>query len=108
MDVEIVVAENLFPEIAAKLATAVPAALNQATQTAISAADAVTRVRTGALKGNKTIENDGENVTITWDMFYAIYQDFGTYKMTGTHFGETGIDAAAPGFLSALTGALGL
>ena len=108
MEVEIVVALNLFPELAARLGTAIPAALTQATQVALDAADAVTRVRTGALKANKTIENDGQNVTVTWNQFYAIYQCEGTYKMTGTHFGEAGIDAAAPGFLAALTSALGV
>lgn len=108
MDVEIIVAENLFPEIAARIEDANRTALNAGGQAAKAAADAVTRVRTGALVGNQTVENDGTNWMNTWAMFYAIYQDFGTYKMTGTHFGEAGIDAAAPGFLAALTSALGV
>lgn len=107
MDATIVVTLNRFPELAAALAADVPAALDAAVAATIAAADPVTRVRTGALVGTKTIEATPESRTITWDMPYAIYQSEGTRFMSGTHFAEAGADAAAPGLLAALAAGLG-
>lgn len=107
MDVEIIVIENLFPEIAGRIESGMPGALDTLGQTAKAAADAVTRVRTGALVGNQTVTNDGQTWTNTWEMSYAIYQAEGTYKMSGTHFPEVGIDAAAGQAGAIVSAALG-
>ena len=87
------VISNHFPKLASQVDDEVSAALDLAVLTAIETADPLTRRDTGALAANKTIERDTESRTIHWNQEYAAYQNFGTYKMSGTHFADRGADA---------------
>lgn len=91
--IDIIVKRNDFPRIAARLDQGVQDALDSAVLTTIETADPLTRRDTGSLVGNKTIDAGAESRTITWNQDYAAYQNFGTYKMSGTHFADLGADA---------------
>lgn len=96
MDIQIVETLNRFEELAAELAQRNQRALKKGVDTCVKVADPLTRVDTGMLKANKTIELSAESATITWNQNYAAYQNFGTYKMSGTNFAGAGMDAALP------------
>ena len=60
-----------------------------------SAADPMTPVDTGMLKGNKSIEAGAGSRTITWNQEYAAYQEFGTSRgVPANGFAAAGADAA--------------
>lgn len=102
ISLDIAVVSNRFGSIAGQMEGVVNDALDNAVLALIETADPLTRRDTGALVGNKTIESGGESRTVTWNQDYAAYQNFGTYKMTGTHFAELGADAALPVLLEGL------
>ena len=100
------VISNQFPRLVAQVDDRVNDALDVAVLTAIETADPLTRRDTGALVGNKTIERDAESRTIHWNQEYAAYQEFGTYKMSGTHFASNGADAGIDRLQAELAGGL--
>ena len=67
-------------------------------------ADPLTRVDTGELINSKTITNDGDSGSVVWNAGHAAYQEFGTYKMSGTHYASTGAEAGIRATVNALRG----
>lgn len=100
----VIVRFNDFPELAGRVEDAVEDALDQSVQVTIQVADPLTRVDTGALKGGKQINRTSESAEVIWTADYAAYQNFGTYKMSGTHFADIGAEAGARALVSALRG----
>ncbi len=96
MSVSIEVTLNRFPQLAGQFDTMVEGALDDGVKTTIATADPLTRVDTGELRGNKTIERGQGSRTITWNQDYAAFQNDGTIYMSGTHFANQGADAALP------------
>jgi len=91
---------NRFPQIASRMNARIDAAFDHAAQTCIAAADPLTRVDTGNLVSNKTIEKGGDTLLLTWNADYATFQNDGTVYMGGTHFANAGFDAASPVFIA--------
>lgn len=96
MSVSIEVTLNRFPQLAGQFNPMVESALDAGVQTAIATADPLTRVDTGALRGNKTIERSQGSRTITWNQDYAAFNEMGTYRMSAQPFAAPGADAALP------------
>lgn len=100
--VQIFVVSNRFRAIAGEVSGRINDALDTAMLTIVAVADPLTRVDTGALRANKTLRRDGNGATVTWIQDYAAHQNDGTRYMQGTHYANTGMDAATPPFLAAL------
>jgi len=100
----VIVRMNDLPNIAGRIEDRVQDALNLAVLATIEVADPLTRRDTGALVGNKTIENDGERAAVFWNQEYAAFQEYGTYKMSGTHYASNGAEAGAQALIAALRG----
>ncbi len=74
---------NNVPQVTPKMRAAAATALNAAGMTMIGYADPITPVKTGLLRGNKTITNaspGGLLFQATWNQFYGPYQEFGTSR----------------------------
>lgn len=93
---QMTVTSNLFLSIAAQMDSRINAAFDHTAQTCIAAADPLTRVDTGNLVSNKTIEKGSDSLRLTWNADYAGFQNDGTVHMSGTHFANRGFDAASP------------
>jgi hypothetical protein len=104
MAIEVQVVVNRFPELVGTFDTTLESAMNAGVAAGIAAADANTRVDTGLLKANKTIEAGPGSRVITWNQDYSLYQDQGTYKMSGTNFSGACVDAAGPVIEAELAG----
>lgn len=102
--ISITVTRNDFPRIASRLDKGVQDALDNAVLATIEVADPLTRRDTGDLIGNKTIEVGAEHRVINWNADYAAYQNFGTYKMSGTHFADRGADAGLERLMADIQG----
>lgn len=100
----VIVRFNDFPALADRVETSVSDAIDTANQITVMVADPLTRRDTGRLISDKTIENDGEQGAVIWNAEYAAYQNFGTYKMSGTHFADIGADAGYQALVNALRG----
>jgi hypothetical protein len=100
----VIVRFNDFPELAARVETTVEDALDLSMQVTAQVADPLTRVDTGHLKGSKQINRTSEIAEMIWTADYAAYQNFGTYKMSGTHFADIGADAGYQALVNALRG----
>lgn len=108
MYTSLTVIENRFPGIAAAFDAKVQAAFDATVPAYMAVADPLTPVRTGAMVSNKTVESTEDSRTITYNMFYTIYQDFGTRYITGKHFCEQGAAGAEPTFVAGMTAAVGV
>lgn len=91
----ILVGRNDVPRLANTFLPGVADAINHGINSAIEAADPLTREDTGDLIGNKDIQYATEGKLegeVVWEMEYAVYQNEGTYKMSGTHFADEGAE----------------
>ncbi len=102
MSVSIEVVHNRFGRIASNMQGALDDALGTAALTIVAVADPLTRVDTGALRANKTIQRDASSVTVTWNQEYAAYNELGTVHMSPQPFARPGLEAAEPQFLASL------
>ena len=95
---------NDFPELAQRVETSVSDAIDQANQVTVMVADPNTRRDTDRLIGDKTLINDGEQGGVIWNAPYAAFQNYGTYKMSGTHFADIGAESGYQALVNALRG----
>ena len=100
--VSIVVDYNKFGAIAGHLQGGLNDALDTAALTIVEVADPLTRVDTGFLRANKSIERSDDGVTVTWNAEYAAYNELGTIHMSPQPFARPGLEAAEPQFLESL------
>lgn len=85
---------NNLGAIAATIQPFVEDTLDHGVVTLIEVADPLTRVDTGALRANKSMTKSAGLREVQWNQSYSAYQNYGTYKMEGTHFATIGADAA--------------
>jgi HK97 gp10 family phage protein len=100
---------NHTPGVPAKVQQGAADAINKGLMTLVAAADPVTPVDTGALRGNKSIQNAAPGsltASVTWNQHYAVYVHFGTYKMAARPFAQHGV-SVAQGVLAAEVAAVG-
>ena len=102
IEIQTQVIDNRLGALAGSLDDTLEQALDDGVEAGIPAADANTRVDTGFLKGNKTIEKQAGARIVTWNADYAAYQDQGTRSMEGTDFSGAFIDAAEPAVAAGL------
>jgi hypothetical protein len=95
IEIQTEVQDNRFPALISSLDRTIEDALDAGVAAGIPAADANTRVDTGKLKANKSIEKQAGARVVTWNQDYAAYQDVGTRYMDGTDFSGAFIDAAS-------------
>lgn len=95
------VTRNELPRFSQKFLPGVADAINHGINSAIEAADPLTREDTGDLIGNKDIDYATEGNLegeIVWAMEYAVYQNYGFthYRsgehIAGTHFADEGAE----------------
>lgn len=105
-DVSVIVVKNLVPAVTPKMRAGAANALNAGLMATIGYADPLTPVDTGLLKGNKTIKNAAPgNLTasVTWNQYYAWYQEAGTSRgVKAKRFAQTGANRAQPGLIAGL------
>jgi hypothetical protein len=95
MRIRLTVARNDLPRLRATFDSDVADGINHGIDTAIERADPLTRVDTGDLIANKTMEyaSGGKlEGSVTWNMEYAAHQNYGTVYMSGTGFADEGAE----------------
>lgn len=94
---------NKFPQIASQFPERTETAVDKAANMIIEGAAPETPIGdTGFLINSPVIGGSGTNKTVTWAIFYAIYQNGGTRFIAGNFFAEAGVKYAKPGFIKAL------
>jgi hypothetical protein len=98
---------NHVPMVTPKMRAAAALGLNAGGMAMIGYADPLTPVKTGLMRGNKTIENASPaslTFSATWNQFYTPYQEFGTTRGIKPHlFITQGSARAEPNLIAALT-----
>ena len=103
--VTIDVLSNRCPEIATKLAAHIADTMNTALLNTAAAADPITPVDTGMLRGNKSFQMASPGNlqgSITWNQEYAAYQEFGTSRMAPHPYAAPAVEQVTPSYLAAL------
>lgn len=105
--VQVIVLKNNVPAVTPKMRAGAAAALNAGLMATIGYADPLTPVGpTGFLKGHKAIQvaSPGSlTASVTWVMFYAGYQNWGTSRgVPAKHFADGGAARAQPGLIAGL------
>ncbi len=90
------VSGNKLPRVASQMDARINQAFDHAVETVFAVAGPLTRVDTGNLVSNKSVLSSNYSRLLTWNAFYAQFQNDGTIHMSGTHFANTGFDAASP------------
>lgn len=96
MNVAIQVTLNNLPGLAGQLDSTIEGALDAGVVAALATADQLARRDTGAMVANKTIERGPGSRMMTWNEEHAVYNEFGTVRMSAQPFAAPGADAAVP------------
>ncbi len=90
------VERNEFPKVQRDLPNGVDVGLGRVAERVVYYARPYVRVKTGALRGDTSVAKVRQgHWRAMWNRPYAIFQNFGTVYMSGTHFAERGRDEAA-------------
>ena len=93
MNVDVVVEFNHFGTYAGTLDALVNRVLDAGVKTTLATSQGLARVDTGRMRSDVSISGGGDSRTMTWNAEYAIYNEFGTYKMSAQPFVRPGADA---------------
>lgn len=93
MSVQIVVGLNILPQLAASLGDTLENALDKGVQVTYATSFQLARVDTGVMRADVTTERSAGTRVMTWNREHAIYNEFGTYKMSAQPFVRPGADA---------------
>jgi HK97 gp10 family phage protein len=98
---------NRFPEIASRFNPEVTNIINKGVFDLVAAADPITPVDTGTLKGSKQIDTAGGggdvSAKVTWTAEYAWYVEGGTSRMAAQPFAGPAADRVFPGVIAELS-----
>jgi len=105
-DVQVIVVKNLVPQVNPRMRAGAAKALTEGVMATIGYADPLTPRRTSDLVNRKTIQNASPGsltASVTWEMFYGIYQEKGTRRgVKAKRFAETGANRATPNLIAGL------